>query len=82
MIDEHKKLELDTQPAYDPPQALRLGDVHTGAGGVLCSNGSGDVAECTVGFSASICDNNGNTADLCDPTGNAAFPGPTTTPPT
>ena len=65
MTGKHKKLEFDAQPAYDPPQALRLGDTHTGAGGVLCDTGSGDEVECTAGFSASTCNVTGNTAGVC-----------------
>jgi hypothetical protein len=40
----------DTQPAYDPPQALRMGAIRAGAG--QCEVGSGDQDYCYPGNNA------------------------------
>lgn len=40
----------DDRPGYEPPRALRLGDVHTGTGPPVCTApGSGDALSCTDG---------------------------------
>lgn len=62
----------DAQPAYDPPQALRVASVRAGAG--LCSNqGSGDYDYCNVGNNAGGdgC-GQGIAAGGCAASGNAA----------
>jgi hypothetical protein len=49
----------DDRPEYEPPRALRLGDVHTGTGPPACTApGSGEAAFCTNGPGAG--DNCGN----------------------
>jgi hypothetical protein len=67
----------NTQPAYDPPQALRMGDIHAGTGGVGCTQpGSGDTAICDTGNSASPeCLADGNGALNCIDLGNSAYYG-------
>jgi hypothetical protein len=66
----------DTQPTYEPPQALRMGNIHTGAGGGQCAlPGSADMAvsgcrsspgadtDCSTGDGArSSCTDIGNSA--------------------
>jgi hypothetical protein len=64
-------IEVDTQPAYDPPQALRMGDIHAGAGGVSCAEaGSGFQGSCLPGTSAAVDCSTGDGA-----TGNCIQPG-------
>ena len=69
MTDKPKNpIEIDTQPAYDPPQALRMGDIHAGSGGGVCNpSGSGDTGYCTTGNNAAGdgCIENGNSAFNC-----------------
>ncbi len=63
----------DPRPVYEPPQVLRLGEVHLGAGDCNFS-GSGDVANCAEnGNSAGlICGLAGNTASGgCSPLGSS-----------
>lgn len=72
-----KQAKVDAQPTYDPPQALRLGGLHTGEGGITptCTvPGSGAVGDCGTGASATgWCYVAGNTADFgCDASGNTA----------
>ena len=76
MEDKSKdRATAHTQPAYDPPQAMRLSQVHTGQG--LCEvPGSGDfeacyepgntaAVECLVGLSADgACLYSGSSATL------------------
>jgi hypothetical protein len=62
----------DSQPAYDPPQALRMSSVRAGTG--LCANlGSGDADYCNTGNSATGdgCDQ-GDAAGGCAGFGNSA----------
>jgi hypothetical protein len=48
-----KQAKVEGQPTYDPPQALRMGDVRAGAGGVICQQpGSGDTGFCSPGSGA------------------------------
>jgi hypothetical protein len=62
----------DTQPAYDPPQALRMGDIHAGAGGILCEAGSGIQGPCQAGIGATPeCLANGDGALNCNDLGNS-----------
>jgi hypothetical protein len=75
------QVTANTQPVYDPPQALRMGSVRAGTG--LCVNqGSSDVDYCSIGnnatgdgcdqgISAGGCAGSGNSADSCV-TGDAA----------
>lgn len=68
-----KQAKVDVQPAYDPPQALRMGSMHTGEGGIAaCADGSGFVGDCASGASATNwCYMVGNSAGLgCDTSGN------------
>jgi hypothetical protein len=44
---------------YEPPQAMRLGDVKTGSG--FCTPGSGD-GTCFAGSNAGQCENPGSSA--------------------
>lgn len=45
MSDELKTEPADARPVYDPPQAMRLSQVHAGEG--LCDpSGSGDFEAC------------------------------------
>jgi hypothetical protein len=46
--------------AYEPPRAMRLGEMRNGAG--ACSPGSGDLESCS---------GNGNYAEACNSAGNS-----------
>jgi hypothetical protein len=77
---ENQVITSDGQPAYDPPQALRMGDIHAGAGQIQCENpGSSDLAgacrstgpsantDCSTGDGALIsCTSDGNSAGNAD----------------
>jgi hypothetical protein len=67
-----KQTKIDVQPAYDPPQALRMGGMHTGEGGAACADGSGFDGACNSGTGASNwCFQVGNSAAVgCDTSGN------------
>jgi hypothetical protein len=63
----------DTQPAYDPPQALRMGDIHAGAGGTGCVQGSAVmvISGCRDGIGADgDCSTGDGANPLCTSTGN------------
>jgi hypothetical protein len=69
-----KQAGVAIQPTYDPPQALRMGDIRAGAGGTPCAQpGSGDVGYCSAGSGAQGdgCDP-GNAASVCTGPGNDA----------
>lgn len=74
MTDRPKnQIEADTQPTYDPPQALRMGDIHAGTGGITCMDGSGVPGWCNAGNSAAgECTGDGNNAagSYCTGVGN------------
>jgi hypothetical protein len=68
------QVTANTQPVYDPPQALRMGDIHAGAGGITCGQpGSGDTGYCSTGNSAQGdgC-SPGNAASVCAAAGSGA----------
>jgi hypothetical protein len=70
-------IEIDTQPAYDPPQALRMGDIHAGTGGSPCepTGSAAMVAGCQDGGEASGDCSTGGAADFCTSTGNSPLVG-------
>lgn len=51
---------LSEKKAYEPPRAMRLGDMRGGAG--ACEPGSGDFESCS---------GNGNYAEACNSAGNS-----------
>ena len=66
MNGEHRQQTIaDPRPAYDPPRAMRLSSVESGAGACEPA-GSGDVDGCSVGSFASGygCSGNGNGASV------------------
>ena len=73
MKDERtSRTNVDSRPAYEPPRALRLGDMHVGNGIARCGPGSGDVQSCSMNGNSAVsdCNANGNNAGaLCDSTG-------------
>jgi hypothetical protein len=74
MTDKREKQTgVEGQPAYDPPQALRMGDVRAGAGGTACRQpGSGYSGNCQAGdVPDGDCLTVGGTALTCS-TGNSA----------
>ena len=52
----------DPRPVYEPPQVMRLGEVHNGAGATPCRSGSSATAGCDSGSFAgsSSCTAGGN----------------------
>jgi hypothetical protein len=71
---ENQVITSDSQPAYDPPLALRMGDIHAGTGGVTsCAEaGSGHQGDCLPGTSATgECLNDGGGALDCLDLGNS-----------
>jgi hypothetical protein len=74
MTDKPKnQIEADTQPAYDPPQALRMGDIHAGTGGTGCTLPGSGASPCGAGNSAvGECLGDGTGAGYyCTTTGNS-----------
>lgn len=73
MSDRPKGQAPDTRPAYDPPRAMRLSEVHAGAG--ECVPGSGDAQFCYFSGNGALgeclADGSGDTVS-CYSTGNAA----------
>jgi hypothetical protein len=71
MTDKRETQSADSRPAYDPPVAMRLSQVHAGEG--LCDPaGSGDSEACYVpGSTAQVeCLNDGSSA-----IGDCLYPG-------
>jgi hypothetical protein len=62
MHNVEKGKDLSQKKAYEPPKAIRLGEMRNGAG--YCNTGSGDNDECnTAGNSAVLqCTSSGNSA--------------------
>jgi hypothetical protein len=59
-IDDSLSVGSSEKKAYEPPRAMRLGEILGGAG--ACSPGSGDGESCS---------GNGNYAEACNSAGNS-----------
>jgi hypothetical protein len=58
-IDNSSSAESSEKKAYEPPKAMRLGEMRNGAG--LCqSTGSGDASCISDGNAAGFCTGDGN----------------------
>ena len=59
---DQSNVSLDDRPAYDPPRAFRMVDMHPGPGSIIvcAGDGSGDAQ----------CNSDGSGADHCSAAGN------------